>query len=119
MTQPNQKTIGEFVVKYFYGVLCVLGVLLPYGVFVPWVAEHGLNVGLLVSEAAQTSIGTFAWLDVIVSAIVLLGFIVVEGTRQGIRKLWVPVLGTCTVGVSLGLPLFLLMREIYSEKQTP
>ena len=103
--------------KYFYGVLCVLGILLPYGVFIPWVAEHGLNVGLLVSEAAQTSIGAFAWLDVIVSAIVLLSFIVMEGTQQGIRKLWIPVLGTCTVGVSLGLPLFLLMREIHFEKQ--
>ncbi|MEO1523167.1 MAG: DUF2834 domain-containing protein, partial [Cyanobacteria bacterium J06633_2] len=61
--------------------------------------------------------GAFAWLDVIVSAIVLLGFIVTEGTRQGIRKLWISVLGTCTVGVSLGLPLFLLMREIHFEKQ--
>jgi len=30
--------------KYFYGILCILGTLLPYAQFLPWLAEHGLNV---------------------------------------------------------------------------
>jgi hypothetical protein len=104
--------------KYFYGILCVFGILLPYGVLIPWVIEHGLNIGLLITEASQTRIGLFAWLDVIVSALVVLGFIAIEGSRKGMKRLWIPALGTCTVGVSLGLPLFLLMREMHMEKQT-
>lgn len=103
--------------KYFYAILCVLGIVMPYGALIPWIMEHGLDIQRLFLEAIQTRIGAFAWLDVIVSAVVLLGFILVEGSRQGMKKLWLPMLATFTVGVSLGLPLFLLMRELHIEKQ--
>ena len=103
--------------KIFYSILCLLGVLLPYGVFVPWAMEHGLNIGLFVSEASSTRIGSFAWLDVLVSAVVVIGFILVEGIRQKMNNLWLPVVGIVVIGVSFGLPLFLLMREIHIEKQ--
>jgi hypothetical protein len=32
------------------------------------------------------------------------------------EKVWLPVLGTPAVGVSLGLPLFLLMKELHVER---
>ena len=32
------------------------------------------------------------------------------------KRLWAPVGGTLLVGVSFGLPLFLLMREPYLEQ---
>jgi hypothetical protein len=105
--------------KYFYGALCLLGALLPYGMFVPWVMENGLDVNLLVAEAASTRIGAFAWLDVLVSGVVLMAFILVEGSRMGMKKLWLPILGTCAIGVSLGLPLFLLQRELHLERNKP
>ena len=104
--------------KLFYLLMCIAGTLFPYGAFIPWLWENGLNLGLLFSEASQTRIGSFAWLDVVVSAIVLLVFIWTEGTRKSIKKLWLPTAGTCLVGVSLGLPLFLLLREIHCEKST-
>ena len=97
--------------KRFYAVACVAGLVLPYWQFLPWVAEHGLDVSLLVREAAGARIAAFAWLDVLVSAVVLFGFMSVEGRRLQMTSLWLPALGTVTVGVSLGLPLFLLLRE--------
>ena len=102
--------------KKLYGVLCLLGIVLPYSQLVPWVVENGLNLMLLVEEAAQLRIGAFAWLDVIVSALVLIAFILYEGGMLKMSNLWQPILGTCVVGVSLGLPLFLLLREIHLEK---
>lgn len=103
--------------KYFYGVLCVVGALLPYGMFVPWVMDNGINVGLLAAEAASTRIGVFAWLDVLVSGVVLIAFVLVEGARMRMKKLWLPILGTCVIGVSFGLPLFLLQRELHLERK--
>ncbi|MCZ6502763.1 MAG: DUF2834 domain-containing protein [Gammaproteobacteria bacterium] len=103
--------------KKFYIVFCVLGVALPYWQFLPWLIDHGIDPVLLFQEAAQLRIGAFAWLDVIVSAIVLLQFIFYEGRQLKIQRLWMPTVGTLTVGVSLGLPLFLLLREIHIEKQ--
>ena len=102
--------------KTFYALCCIPGFLLPYGAFIPWLLEHGLDVPLLVQEAASTRIGAFAWLDVLVAALVLLGFIVAEGRRLGMQRLWLPVAGTCLVGVSFGLPLFLWLRERHLEQ---
>lgn len=56
-------------------------------------------------------------MDVLVSAIVLIGFILFEGNRKGMSLLWLQIVGTLVVGVSLGLPLFLFLRERHLEKQ--
>lgn len=71
--------------KFFYSVLCLLGIVLPYSQFLPWVLEHGLNLSQLVQEAASTRTGAFTWLDVIVSAVVLLGLIWQDGKRWQMR----------------------------------
>jgi hypothetical protein len=34
-----------------------------------------------------------------------------ESQRIGLRRVWIPVVATLCVGVSLGLPVFLSMRE--------
>jgi hypothetical protein len=34
-----------------------------------------------------------------------------EGRRAGVKHLWAPIAANLAVGVSLGLPLFLYMRE--------
>lgn len=100
-------------VKLFYLVLCVLGTALPLSQFLPWVYQHGLNVPLLFDQAFGAQVSAFAWFDVVVSAIVVVMFIIWEGKRIGMRKLWIPITGLFTVGVSLGLPLFLLLREYH------
>jgi hypothetical protein len=58
----------------------------------------------------------FFGLDVIVSSIVLWVFVFYEGRRNGIKHLWAPIVANLAVGVSLGLPLFLYIRETQVEK---
>jgi len=99
-----------------YLILCILGFALPYSQFVPWVLEHGFDGRLYVRELFSNRIGGFFGLDVIVSAFVLIPFIVAEGRRLGMKQLWVPVVGTLFVGVSFGFPLFLLMRDPHLKR---
>jgi predicted exporter len=101
--------------KTVYLLLCVAGILLPYSQFVPFVAEHGLDLKLFVEQLFSTRIGAFFGLDVLVSALVLVVFVLVDGRRAGVRSLWTPIAATLAVGVSLGLPLFLYMREAALE----
>ena len=96
---------------YIYLILCLAGIVLPLAQLVPWIANHGIDLIQLMEEAASTRIGAFAWIDVIISAIVLIFFIQSESSRQKIKNIWLPIAGTCLIGVSCGLPLFLLMRE--------
>ena len=96
----------------FYGLMCVLGTVLPYSQLLPWVIDNGPNLMLAVSLIAGDQLSAMAWLDVVLSAVVLIVFILVEAKRQGIAHAWIAIVGTCTVGVSLGLPLFLLLAEL-------
>ena len=102
--------------KLFYLVLCILGAVLPYSQFVPWLAEHGVNGRLFAQQLFATYISTFFALDVIVSAVVLLRFVRVESSRLRIAHAWLAVPATLLVGVSLGLPLFLYLRELQLER---
>ncbi len=104
--------------KLLYLLLCVAGTVLPWSQFGPWVMNHGLDVRQLVNEAFSGKISAFAWLDVLVSAVVVLVFVVAEGRRLGVRHLWAPFFGMFTVGVSLALPLFLLLRQIRLDERS-
>jgi len=104
--------------KTIYLVFCILGIALPYWQFVPWViAQHGIPLRLFLHELFANRIGGFFGMDVLVSAVVLIFFIRREGKRLNVRYRWLPILGTCAVGVSLGLPLFLYLRESTLESQ--
>jgi hypothetical protein len=94
-----------------YLILCVLGTLIPYTQFIPFVREHGLDLPLLVQQLFSTQIGGFFGLDVIVSTVVLWVLVYFEGRRAKMKQLWLPVAASLTVGVSLALPLFFYMRE--------
>jgi Protein of unknown function DUF2834 len=104
--------------RHFYLVCCVLGLVLPYSQFVPWLLEHGVNVTLFFRELFANRISAFFAMDVIVSAIVLIWFILSEGKRSRIRLLWLPTVGTLIVGVSFGLPLFLFLRQMTLDRTT-
>ena len=98
-------------IRYLYLGLCVLGTVLPLTQFVPFVAEHGFNLSLMIRELFSNRISSFFGLDVVVSSLVFWALVIVEGQRQRMRQLWVYILCNLLVGVSMGLPLFLFMRE--------
>jgi hypothetical protein len=102
--------------KTIYLMLCFAGALLPYWQFIPWVVHNGLNLPLFVRELFVNRISAFFGMDVLVSAVVLVVFLRVESARLNIRRRWLPVLAVLTVGVSLGLPMFLYMRELRMEQ---
>lgn len=102
--------------KNAYLILCVLGAALPYSQFIPWLLENGLNEPLFVQQLFANRISTFFGLDVLVSAVVVVGFVRTESKRLGVRLIWLPILGVLAVGVSFGLPLFLYLRESALEE---
>lgn len=97
--------------RRLYLLLALIGAVVPYSQFIPWLAAHGLNLRLLLAELFSGRVGAFFGLDVILSALVLMVFIWREGSTRKISGLWMPVLATCLIGVSCGLPLFLYLRE--------
>jgi len=97
--------------KTLYLCLCILGVVLPYSQFIPFLRDHGLDLRLFVEQLFANRVSAFFGLDVIVSAVALWVFVRIEGKRVGITHAWAPLGAILLVGVSLALPLFLYMRE--------
>ncbi|OGD44522.1 hypothetical protein A3K69_02970 [Candidatus Bathyarchaeota archaeon RBG_16_57_9] len=92
----------------------VVGTLVPYYFFVSFLLEQGLDVGLMMDQMFGTAISAFFVADVLISALVLITYIAVDGKRHSVRNRWLGVVGTLLVGVSCGLPLYLYLKEASS-----
>jgi hypothetical protein len=103
-------------VKAVYALLCVLGVVLPYTYFVPFVMANGLNMRLFLSQLFANPISAFFGADVLVSSFVLWALVYQETRTRRIPLWWLAIVANVVVGVSLGLPLFLLLREWGRER---
>ena len=101
--------------RHVYIALCVVGILLPYSQLVPWLVQHGPDLPLVLQQLFANRIGGFFGFDVIVASVVLWVFVFAEGGRLGMRHLWLPVVASLLVGVSLGLPLFLYLRQLHLD----
>jgi hypothetical protein len=107
----------SIMVKATYIALCILGTILPYSQFVPFLLEHGLDIKLFFEQLFVNRISSFFGIDILVSSLVLWLFVYQEGTRLKMSNLWIYIASNLLVGVSLGLPLFLLMRHRQMEQQ--
>jgi phosphoglycerol transferase MdoB-like AlkP superfamily enzyme len=95
----------------FYLGLAIIGTLIPYAAFVPWLLQNGVGIPQFLFEAMANPISIFAWLDVILAAIALIGFIIHDGQKNQVKWRFIAIVGTLSVGVSCGLPLYLYLRE--------
>ena len=100
--------------------MSVLRLMLPFTQLLPWIFEFGLDLPRLLIDASATPISVFAWLDVLVTAVVVIGFIIADALRRNPGPFWLPILGTLLVGPSLvgasfGLPLYLYLRKAMSS----
>lgn len=93
-----------------YAWLTLLGAVLPLWFFVPFLAEHGLDLPEFFGQLFANRISSFFAMDVLISGVVTIVFIVRESHRLGIQAGKWCLLGLI-VGVSVALPLFLWMRE--------
>ncbi|MGH9788384.1 MAG: DUF2834 domain-containing protein [Candidatus Acidiferrales bacterium] len=103
--------------RHLYLGLCVLGTVLPYWQFIPFLREQGWAPRLFLEQLFANPVSGLFGMDVLVSSLVLWVLVAVEGRRAGVKHLWAPVVANLAVGVSLGLPMFLYMREVAQEKR--
>ena len=97
--------------RTLYAALCITGTILPYSQFVPFLRDHGFDPSLFIRQMFANKISGFFGMDVVVSSLAMWVFVYAEGSRLKMRNLWIYIASNLLVGVSLALPLFLLMRE--------
>jgi hypothetical protein len=97
--------------KAVYIALCVAGTAVPDYFFAPLVLAHGLNMSLFLHQLTATPVSAFFGADVVMSSIALWALIACERRKRPVRLWWLCIIANLGVGVSLALPLFLLLRH--------
>ncbi|AEF55714.1 DUF2834 domain-containing protein [Marinomonas posidonica] len=97
--------------KWFYLLLALIGLLLPYGALLPWLGQNGMDLPQFLADAQVNHISLFAWADVLISAMTLIVFVLIDGKKNQIKGRYLAIIGTCTIGVSFGLPFYLYLKE--------
>ena len=69
----------------------------------------------MIDQLFASKISSFFGIDVIISAFVIVLFVLVE--RKNVKNYSLALVGTLLVGVSFGLPLFLYLREYNLEQK--
>jgi hypothetical protein len=93
-----------------YFILAIFGFVLPYSHFIPFIADHGLNLSLFWSQLFANQASSADTVDLFTSSFVFWIFVFKEGTKRQMKFLWVYVVVNLIIGLSCALPLFLGMR---------
>lgn len=99
-----------------YLLLTILGAVLPLMYFAGFLLENGLDLNLFFAQLWVNSISRFFAMDVLISGIVTIVFVVAETRRLKIKGGNWSLLGL-SAGVSVALPLFLLVRSVHIDRQ--
>lgn len=92
-------------------VLTVLGAIIPWLYFGPWLASNNWDLGLMIDTWNQTDAGTGLVYDLTWALLVLLIWMLSEAIpRRNWAALWVIPAGFL-IGVSCALPLYLFLRS--------
>ena len=103
--------------KKVYLALALLGAVVPYSQFLPWLRLNSLNLHLFVQQLFANKISSFFALDLLLTAVVLVGFFRRSGAHHRVHHLWIPIIGTLLIGPSFGLPIFLNLYEIATQTE--
>jgi|SRR5882672_2521728 len=96
--------------RAFLIVCCIAGVVIPYWFALPFFLTHGSNFSLFFEELFQTDISRFFAADLIVASVIFLVWSLRDSRERKISGWWIVLLSNLVVGLSLGLPLYLLKR---------
>src|SRR4051794_22398810 len=61
-----------------------LGLLVPNSLFVPWVLANGIDPRRFVQALFANGVSAFFGMDVVMSAVALAAFVLIEGARMGL-----------------------------------
>lgn len=105
MSRPNESNNHLWI----YAVLLALGTLIPLFRIVPWLIDNGFDIRLFLDQLFANPVSSFFALDVIMAVITLLVLARIDRELSGRQRIAV-ALGAL-LGASVGLPMYLLLRE--------
>ncbi|MFY2787090.1 DUF2834 domain-containing protein [Rhodococcus sp. MALMAid1271] len=89
--------------------LSVIGAIVPYAILIAFIAQHGLDIPLLLQQVFASYGSTFFALDVIISAIVVIALSITNKSLGS--KRYYTIAASLLIGPSCSLPLYVLLAQ--------
>ena len=103
-------------IRHIYLVLCVLGVVLPYWPLADLLAHNDFDLLAYPRGLFGTPVATALTLDLTVTMLAFWCFVLTDGHRQGMRRLWIYLVASVLVNVAVALPMYLYRREVLAGR---
>lgn len=104
--------------KHFYIIAAIIGTLGPWYFFSGFVAEHGLDLGAFFTAGFSNDAAAGAHVDLLLSALVFWVWSFCDARQNAVKNWWLVIPSALSVGLSLALPLYLILRFKSTEPQT-
>lgn len=104
----NTRSSGRHV--WVYAVLLALGTIIPLLRILPWLVDHGIDIELFIDELFANPVSSFFALDVIMAVITLVVLAFLDRELSSRQRVAVGLVSL--LGASVGLPAYLLLREL-------
>lgn len=98
-------------IRKLYLALTILGAIVPWLYFGPWLVENSWDLGLMIDVWNANDATTGLVYDLTWSLLVLIVWVVIESVP---RRDWLSIASLATgfmIGVSCALPLYLFLRS--------
>jgi len=96
--------------RNIYIVVAVVGLILPWWHYVPFIAAEGLNLPLFIQGIFANGPATGFTLDVLWSTFVFWAWSFYDAKHNDIKGWWLILLSGSLVGLSVSMPLYFAMR---------
>ena len=98
--------------KITYGVLALLGLVLPWRYNLQFMEETGgADLSTFISHCFINAASSSITVDILIGASAFTLWMIFEARRLGMRHVWIYIVLTNLVAFAFAAPLFLLMRQ--------
>lgn len=101
--------------KCLYLFLAFLGIILPYSQFIPWTMDNGMDLVKMGQAMFVNQIAAGITLDALLTAVVLIIYILIQQKKNHLKYFWVPIMGSFVFGLAFAFPFYLYLREASKE----
>ena len=97
--------------RQFYLWAAIIGTILPWISFGPFLADNGLNPFRILSALYVNGASAGLSTDFFITVFVFWVFVIVDARREGIRNYWPLLPAALFIGLSMAIPSYLYLRE--------
>ncbi len=101
--------------KVYIG-MAIAGFIVPWLFLWDFLMAENVAIGLFFRSLFANPVSGAVSADLLISALVFVLFVFIEGSRLGMKRLWLYPVITFGVGLSFGLPMFLYFRTQAQEE---